>query len=324
MQKSSDNTNRGYLAALSSTVFLSLTSIFISYLNLNYQLPALVLAFWREIFVALILLVYLACIKTNGLKLKDAGSQIVFLIGFGFILSLFNALWTISVTLNGAAVSTVLAYCSAAFTALLGWLILHEELTLQKIIAVILSLAGCALIVNAFNPDVWKLNIVAILTGVAAGLLYAFYSLMGRSASQRGLNSWTSMFYSFLIAAVFMLFINLAFGGKIPGSAVTPRDMFWLENEWVGWGILFLLAAGPTLMGYGLYNVSLRYLPSSVANLIATIEPVLTAITAYFVLGEMLTGKQIFGALLVMMGVIVLRINKTNKKNGSTQDENAF
>ena len=45
------------MAALGSAVFLSLTSIFISYLNIHFQLPALILAFWREIFVALILLV---------------------------------------------------------------------------------------------------------------------------------------------------------------------------------------------------------------------------------------------------------------------------
>ena len=45
-----------------------------------------------------------------------------------------------------------------------------------------------------------------------------------------------------------------------------------------GWLILFLLAAGPTLAGFGLYNVSLTYLPSSVVNLIVTLEPVMTAL----------------------------------------------
>ena len=149
MKNTKEKTNSGYLIAFISAIFLSLTSIFISYLDINYQIPALVLAFWREFFVALILLVWFMIFKKSmlcGLK----GHQ-KYLAVYGLVLALFNALWTISVTLNGAAVGTVLAYASAAFTALLGWLILHEELNLAKIAAVLLSLAGCALIVDAFN-----------------------------------------------------------------------------------------------------------------------------------------------------------------------------
>jgi drug/metabolite transporter (DMT)-like permease len=314
MPSHQENPNTGYITALGSAVFLSLTSIFISYLNLNFQLPALVLAFWREFFVALILLVVFLVFQRA--LLHGAKPHLSYLGIYGFVLALFNALWTVSVTLNGAAVATVLCYCSAAFTALLGWLILHEELTPAKIIAVVLSLAGCAFIVDAFNPQVWHINPLGILTGIGSGLFYAIYSLMGRSASQqRGLNPWTTLFYTFLAAAVFMLFINLFLGTWLPGGAQQPSDLFWLGDSLPGWIILFLLAAGPTLMGYGLYNISLTHLPSSVVNLIVTIEPVFTAITAYFVLGERFTLQQILGSLLVMAGVVVIRMYKNKVKS---------
>jgi drug/metabolite transporter (DMT)-like permease len=71
---------------------------------------------------------------------------------------------------------------------------------------------------------------------------------------------------------------------------------------------LFLLAAGPTVAGFGLYNVSLAYLPSSVANLILTLEPVFTAAIAYVLLGERLNGVQIGGSLMILAGVVFLRI----------------
>ncbi|MDK2981013.1 MAG: hypothetical protein PWQ55_1360 [Chloroflexota bacterium] len=314
MPSHQENPNTGYLTALGSAVFLSLTSIFISYLNLHYQLPALVLAFWREIFVATILLAGFAIFWRD--LFKGVKAHLPYLAIYGFVLALFNALWTISVTLNGAAVATVLCYCSAAFTALLGWLILKEELNVAKGIAIVLSLTGCALIVDAFNAEVWNLNLMGILTGIGSGLFYAIYSLMGRSASsQRGLNPWTTLFYTFLIAAGFMLVFNLFFGSQLPGGAQKPADLFWLGNSVVGWLILVLLAIGPTLLGYGLYNVSLTHLPSSVVNLIVTIEPVFTAITAYFVLGERLTLQQIFGSLLVMAGVVVIRMYKVGVKS---------
>ena len=309
MQPHPENPNTGYITALSSAVFLSLTSIFISYLNINFQLPALVLAFWREIFVASILLIFFFLFKRD--LLHGVKAHLPYLAIYGFVLALFNALWTVSVTLNGAAVGTVLCYCSAAFTALLGWLILKEELTLAKIIAVILSLAGCVFIVDAFNPEVWHLNPLGILTGISSGLFYAIYTLMGRSASsQRGMNPWTTLLYTFLIAAVFMLVFNLFFGTLLPGGAQKPADLFWLGKSVIGWTILVLLAVGPTLLGYGLYNVSLTHLPSSVVNLIVTIEPVFTAIVAFFVLGERLTLQEIFGSLLVMAGVVVIRMVK--------------
>jgi drug/metabolite transporter (DMT)-like permease len=314
MQTHTENPNTGYLAALGSAVFLSLTSIFISYLNVNFQLPALVLAFWREVFVALILLAIFSLFQRS--LLKGVRPHLPYLAIYGFVLALFNALWTVSVTLNGAAVATVLCYCSAAFTALLGWLILHEEMTLAKVIAVALSLTGCAFIVDAFNPAVWHINTLGILTGIGSGLFYAVYSLMGRSASQqRGLNPWTTLFYTFLIAAVFMLAFNLFGGAYLPGAAQQPSDLFWLGNSVPGWAILILLAVGPTLLGYGLYNVSLTHLPSSVVNLIVTIEPAFTAVTAYFVLGERFNGQQILGSLLVMSGVVVIRMYKNKVKS---------
>lgn len=308
-----ESNNTGYLAAFSSVIFLALTAIFISYLDRNYQLPALILAFWREIFTGSSLLVWFLLFKRD--LLCGIRGHLKYLVVYGLILSLFNATWTLAVTLNGAAVATVLVYTSAAFTALLGWLILHEELNLYKIIAILLSLAGCALIVDAFNPEVWHINTVGILTGLLSGLFYAFYSLMGRRASQRGLNPWTTLLYTFLIAAVFMLVYNLFLGNILPGAAAHPSEMFWLGDSVKGWLILFMLAFGPTLLGYGLYNVSLKHLPSSVANLIVTIEPAFTAIVAWFILGERYTIKQIMGSLLIMLGVVVVRMSKaeTNK-----------
>ena len=233
-----------------------------------------------------------------------------YLVGYGLVLALFNALWTLSVALNGVAVATVLVYSSAGFTALLGWLILKEDLTLVKILVVVLSLLGCALVVNAFNPSVWGLNTTGVITGISAGLFYAVYSIMGRSASQRGLNTWTTIFYIFTFASMFMLGFNLLSGGNIPGSAARPADMLWLGNAWVGWLMLAALAVGPTLMGYGLYNVSLSYLPSSTANLVVMIEPVFTAVFAYVLFGEMLTAAQLVGGAMILGAVAVLRLGK--------------
>lgn len=297
---------RGYTIALISAAFLSTTAIFIRYLTLTYAIPPLVLALWRDAFVMLTLLPVLGWLRPALLRVERR--HLPYLAAYGFVLSLFNILWTFSVALNGAAVATVLAYCSAAFTALLGWQLLKERLDGVKLLVIALSLGGCALVSGVLGQTAWRVSVGGLLVGMFAGLSYAIYSLMGRSAAQRGLNPWTTLCYTFGFATLFLLGFNLLPESVMPGGAAALADFFWLGKAWAGWGVLFLLAAGPTVAGFGLYNVSLAYLPSSVANLIATSEPVFTAISAYFLLGERLNGMQIAGSLMILSGVVALRL----------------
>jgi drug/metabolite transporter (DMT)-like permease len=306
MTPNSSHLTRGYVFALLAAAILSTTAIFIRHLTQTYAMPALVLAFWRDIFVVLTLLPVLGLWQPHLLRLKRR--NLLYLMAYGLVLAFFNAMWTLSVAFNGAAVATVLAYCSAGFTALLGWWLLKERLDGVKLLAVALCLGGCALVAEALNLVAWQTNLIGILTGILSGLGYALYSLMGRSASQRGLNPWTTLVYTFGSATVVLLLVNLLPGGILPGAATRPADLFWLGDALAGWGFLFLLAAGPTVLGFGTYNISLTHLPSSVANLIVTLEPAFTAVTAYFLLGERLNGTQIFGSLLILAGVVLLRV----------------
>ena len=309
---------RGYRVALLSAMVLSLTAIFIRYLTENYHLPPLVLAFWRDGFTALFLIPVLGLVRRGLLRVQR--QHLLYLVLYGFALAIFNSFWTLSVALNGAAVATVLVYCSAAFTALLGRFLLKEHLGLVKLMAVLFSLGGCALISGVAGNEAVKVDIVVgmpgVVIGVISGLCYAIYSLMGRSASQRGLNPWTTLLYTFGFAALFLFVFNFlpweqmigGAAGQLIGAANGLTDFFWLGSSLWGWGILLLLAIGPTVLGFGLYNVSLVHLPSSVANLIATTEPVFTAVVAYFLLGERLTQVQLVGSVMVVAGVLFLRI----------------
>ncbi|MBN2387179.1 MAG: DMT family transporter [Anaerolineales bacterium] len=300
--------SRGYLTGLTCALVFSSTGIFIRHLTQTYGLPALVLAFWRDLFVVLSLILVLGLVRPGLLRV--APCQLPFLALFGLVLAVYNSLWTLAVALTGAAVATVLVYSSAAFTALLGRWLLKEHLDAVKLLVVTASLGGCLLVSGALDPAAWQGNLLGIFTGIFSGLAYAAYSLLGRSAAGRGLNPWTTLTWTFGCAALFLLGFNLLGSGFLPGAASLPADLFWLGEALAGWGVLFLLAAGPTLLGYGLYNVTLGYLPSGVANLIVTTEPAITAVIAYFVLGEILTGVQLVGGALILGGVAVLRLHE--------------
>jgi len=302
---------RGYPIALASAALLSTTAIFIRYLTNTYAVPALVLALWRDIFVVATLLPVLAFASPR--RLRVTRPQLRYLLLYGLGLSVFNALWTLSVALNGAAAATVLVYCSVGFTAVLGRWLFAERLDAAKVLAVALSLGGCVLVSRAYDPGAWRSNVLGIATGVLSGLGYASYTLMGRSASRRGLDPWTTLLYTFGGATIFLLAFNLIPGGIVPGGAKAPAEILWLGSAWAGWAALFMLAAGPTVFGFGLYNVSLTYLASSVVNLIVTLEPIFTALIAYAVLGERLAPLQIAGGFVILSGVVVLRLDEERR-----------
>jgi drug/metabolite transporter (DMT)-like permease len=306
---------RGYALAAAAAVFLSTTSIFIRHLTLAYAMPELVLALWRDVFVVLTLVPAFAIARPGLLRAPRA--RLPYLAAYGAVLALFNALWTLSVSLNGAAVATVLVYSSGAFTAILGRIFLKESLGWAKIAAVALILSGCALVAGVLELGSWSGSVAGISVGILGGLSYACYSLMGRSAADRGLDPWTTLLYAFAFAAAFLLAANLLPGSPLPGSARGAADILWLGGEWKGWLVLFLLAAIPTVGGFGLLNVSLTILPSSVASLVVSLEPVFTAILAYAILGERLGPAQLGGGALILGGVVMLRIFERARGRGA-------
>ena len=295
--------SRGYIIALTATVLWSFTGILISYLSKTYALPSLVLAFWRDLFLSIGLALIFLLFSRARFHLDR--SHWTFLLLYGFTLAVFNSLWTFSVQYNGAAVATVLAFSSPAMTAILSKLIFKEKFNRIKILSIVLSLLGTFLVSGAHDPANWRVNPLGITFGLFTGLFFAFYNLEGKRAADQSIDSWTALLYSFSIAAVFLFLFNLGVDG-FSGKPLLS-DMLWLGDSTSAWGVLVFLAIAPTLGGFGLYTLSLRYLAPTVANLIATLEPALTSIWAYFLLREQLNAVQWVGSVMVFTGVILLR-----------------
>jgi len=242
---------RGYIICIVATTLWATTGIIISYLYRKYHIPPLVLSFWRDLFVALSVVTVFLII--NPLRFRVGWGNLKFLLAYGLIVSLFNSLWTISVNLNGAAISTVLVYSSTAFTAVLGWWLFKERLDRIKVMALILTMLGCILVSGAYDVSVWQINALGIFTGLVSGVGFAAYILMGKASTERSINPWTTLLYSFGIASVFLLAFNL-FAGLLPLGVASP-NLLWLGTSIAGWGILLLLGIGPTVGGFGTRSV---------------------------------------------------------------------
>ena len=280
----------------------STSGVVISYLITRYGMLPLQLAFWRNLFVVLALGIALQVGKPALLHIPQG--KLGYFVGYGMVLALFNTIWMISLAENGAAVATVLGYSSAGFTAIIAFFLFKEKIGIHKGIAIVLSLGGCILVANALDPATWALKPLGAATGILSGVIFSVYTLYGKHGAHLGINVWTSLFASFLFGTVFIFLFNLIPG--FPGATATVWQLFPVLG-WAGWGAILALAVGPTLLGFGLYNMSMQYLPASIANLLATTEPIMTAIEAYIFLGERLTPVQMVGSVVILSAVVIVQ-----------------
>lgn len=301
--------SRGYAIAVFGVAIWSATATFIAYLTSRHNLPPFLLAAWRDAIAGITVWLVLRTIRPDLIKIPR--DQIRFILGYGVLLSGFNALWTVSVVLNGAAVSTVLVYSSAAFTALIAWRMFGESMGLAKMAAVLLGMAGLVLVAGAHNPAAWQSNAIGVITGLISGLVFTAYSLTGKVSAQRGINSWTALTYTFMLASLLLAAYNFLLPELAGVTLGSPSLLPDLDAR--GWVALILLGLGPTIGGYGLYNYSLSYLPASVVNLLATMEPAFTAIQSYLLLGERFTLVQVIGSLLIIGGVVIIRLMESRR-----------
>lgn len=310
-RRKGDDRAEGYILAFASAIILSTTGILISYLTQKHALPPLILAFWRNGILALCLLLFLELFFPRLVVVNRR--QVFFLSGFGLLLAVFNVFWTYSVAVNGAAVATVLVYSSTIFTVILSKPLLGEQLSILKVLVVIIASIGCMLVLEVTPSRLSATHLLGIGTGIGSGFMFGLYTIGGRSLLGKGLNPWTTLCYSFAFAAVYLFGFN---GFKAFAGFTGTTNLFWLKDDYLGWAALTLLALGPTLTGFGLYNLSLVRLEAGKVNLIAATEPIFTAFLAYLLLGEIVSKTQTLGGVLILGAIFALRLVDAGYCNG--------
>jgi len=281
------------MLALASTLAFATTGPLIKYILLHTNLPPLSLAFWRVGFVALFMLLALRALRPEWLSLTRR--DVPFYLAYGLIgVALSQIFWIYSVSLNGAALATALFYVSPAFVALFSRLLFGEPITRAKRAALGLTLAGVALVSQAYDLAQFRLGWFGVLVGVVSGAVYSAYTLFSKEAGRRH-HPWAAMTYAFAFGALFL------------GLAQGQGDILALGGAWQGWAAVLFLALGPTLGGYGLYTLSLRDLPAGVASLVLPLELVFAAIIAFLAFGETWHPLQAMGAALIILSILLLR-----------------
>lgn len=189
------------------------------------------------------------------------------------------------------ATASILLYTAPSFVMLMAALLWREPVTRRKLLALLLTLTGCALVCGAAGGSL-TVTLPGLLLGLGAGFFYALYSIFGRYALR---------YYSPLKCTVWMFIFAAA------GSAflIRPRELVLLDGR-LGLTAVVLVVVS-TVAPYLLYTTGLARVESGKASIMASLEPVTAALLGVLVLGEPMSAATAAGILLVLSGVYILR-----------------
>ena len=177
-------------------------------------------------------------------------------------------------------------------------------------------LAGFLIVAGVFAGLGGGGNFAAIsLSGVLWGLLavagISGQTLVARRAALDGVNDQASLlFFSHLFGGLAILCAKSAFLGWGDLALLTPYLAL----------LLALQALCGSLVGYGLFYVSLKYIPAPIASLLCTLEMVVAVILTALIVGQSPTLHETLGCAVLIAAIVCAAVKPRESASNSHAD----
>jgi drug/metabolite transporter (DMT)-like permease len=203
------------------------------------------------------------------------------MIGLGYI----SATQYIPVSL-----AVLIFYTAPFLVAVIARFTENEPITLTRLIAIITAFIGLALALKVYS--ITGLNWRGVAFAFLAAIGYASFVSIGSHTIQAA-DPQAVNFHC--LAAGTVLFLVFLLCAGVPTQFVTHAG--WLK----------LFVSSLTLgLGYVTLFAGLEIIGPVKTSMLMNMEPVLTIILAAILLGEQLSSVQLFGAGLVILGIILI------------------
>ena len=278
---------------------ISLSSIFVKY----SQAPSAVTAAWRLLWTVLLLTPVVVGKASVRMEFKQTPKKLVWLsVLSGLFLAIHFVLWFESLQHTSVASSTTIVCTEVVWVCLGFCLFLKGKLAGKAIAAIGVTLFGSVLIALSDSGSGGGLygDILALLAAVAV----AVYTLIGRVVREK-LSTTVYTYMVYTACAAVLVVTCVAQGSNLVGY---------------GWSAIIvglLLAVFSTILGHSIFSWCLKYFSPSFVSASKLCEPVVAAVFAGFLFGELPGWLQVTGGLLILGGVLwYSKLEQNQKKNG--------
>ena len=211
----------------------------------------------------------------------------------GVLMFTYLALLYVSIGLIATAIALTLFFTFPIFTALLSWRFLG-----QRPSALQWGIMGCIMGGSALTipPEQWTGggNWGGAILGIASGVAYAAYTVN----AQKSFEVLHPLTYTWLSFALTLLFSGACL---VVWPIADLQDLAWTPI-WL-WS---LLSGIVTFSGHMLFNSGIKHIGATLAAMLGSANPALTAVLAWVAIRETLAAVQFLGVAIVTASVASL------------------
>ncbi|MCB8817338.1 DMT family transporter [Desulfosporosinus shakirovi] len=205
--------------------------------------------------------------------------------------------------LIGSRLSMLIMSAVPPITAITGFIMMRERISLLGLTGMMLTISGIALVILTRNPENRMVKFSYPIKGLVYALIGALGQAFGLVFSKFGMGSYNAFAATQIriISAIigFGLVITITKNWKRVYSAV--KDM--QAMKYISIGSIF----GP-FIGVSLGLLAVQHAPTGIVSTITSITPILIIPMSIFVFKEKVLPREIFGAIITLGGVSLLFI----------------
>lgn len=195
-----------------------------------------------------------------------------------------------SIKLTSIANATLVTTLQPVLVLFVARKMFGERLTLQKILYSSTAMVGVLIVVMAAASSSGA-HLSGDILAVTNVVIWTAYFVLAKVRRVDGMHSWSFLAGVFTWAAVVVL----------PFGVMTSNDLGAMTAK--DWWCVIGMTLGPGVIGHGLMTWSQSHVEVSLASLLGLLSPVISAVLAWFVLGQHLTTLQLVGGAVVLVSV---------------------
>lgn len=217
--------------------------------------------------------------------------NIVPLAVMGILMALSSLLLFLSYEYMDAGIASTLLFVYPLMVAVIMALFFHEKLTLTTVVCIAMAMLGIGLLFK--SADGATLSITGTVFVMLSSLSYAAYIIGVNRPGLKQIATLKVIFYVLLTG-------TLMFACKI---AMTPGGHLTTPQQWYMWGNLVALALLPTVISFICTTQAIQYIGPTPTAILGALEPVTAVVIGITVFGEVLTGRDVTGLVLIVAAV---------------------
>jgi len=193
-----------------------------------------------------------------------------------------------------SATYIVLFYTYPMMTAIIE-AVLGQPLPRVAWLALALTLVGVVLTAPDFSQGLQGDNLPGVLIAFVNALAVAIYYVISSRALRGTTDMITASATILTVTLGVMILVVLVVGVQLPPNALS-------------WAVITTFAVVGTVIPVFMVNRGIQLLGAAQAGILGSVEPLLASILAMIILGEVMTGNQWLGGLVIVAGIVVLEL----------------